>query len=322
MGQNLILNPGFELINDCPTALKQLEYAKGWQRANAGTPELFHNCGLKSKTTEPYEGEGMAGAIFLSEFSGSIEYLQTRLTDSLKGGKNYCLSYYIRLSQNSLIAINKIGAYFSKERLMSPDWKRFRKYPQVVNKNVVDNVDDWIKVEGSFKAKGGERYITIGNFYEKHYLIEKMMSNGANDRTVYYYMDNVNLFEVSGGCNSILREREPIRLEQSWSHIIYFEKDAFELSELEAVKLDAFIKQLPKPLYHLIKIEGHTDKDATFEYNIQLSQNRANQVKERMANLGLSNTYTTWSGEEKPTNREMSKEEKAKNRRVTITVER
>lgn len=322
LGQNLIENPGFEMLNECPTGLRQLEYAIGWQRANAGTPELFHRCGFKDQFVEPFEGDAMAGVIFLSDLSGSIEYLQTRLLDSLKKEKHYRLSYYIRLSQNSLVAINKIGAYFSKERLVSPDWKRFKKNPQVVNNNVVDNVDEWIKVEKAFIARGGEQYMTIGNFYEKHYLVEKRMDQGGYDRTVYYYIDKVDLYEVSEGCNFLKEERNPSRVDQKWTHILYFDKDTYEISKLELIQLEEFINQLPRPLYHLIKIEGHTDKDATFEYNVQLSQNRANRIKEIMANLGLSNTYTQWSGEQKPMNMDLTEEEKAKNRRVTITVER
>ena len=76
--------------------------------------------------------------------------------------------------------------------------------------------------------------MTIGNFYEKHYLIEqrvksgeRRMRNGANDRTVYYYLDNINLYPVSGGCNAIVREVEPVKIEKKWSHIVYFEKDIY-----------------------------------------------------------------------------------------------
>ncbi len=321
-GQNLIPNPGFELLNRCPTGVRQLEYAQYWQRANAGTPELFHSCGFSSNV-RPFEGQGMAGVIFLSDVSSSIEYLQTPLTDTLSKGRKYCLNYYIRLSELSPVAINKIGVYFSQERLVSPDWKRFKKRPQIINQNVVDNTDEWVKVEGTYTAKGGEKFITIGNFYEKHYLIEKPMNQNARDWTVYYFLDKIELYETSEGCSSLLKDKEPLtEKEAKWKHIVYFEKDQFKISDDELSKLDEFIQQLPSPLYHPVKIEGHTDMDATFEYNVELSQKRANKVKERMINFELKNLYVTWSGEKLPLNLEKSAGEKALNRRVTITVER
>ncbi|MDB9964569.1 hypothetical protein OAD50_05815 [Vicingaceae bacterium] len=80
--QNLNPNPGFEEVHVCPTGLRQLELAKHWFGANAGTPELFHNCGLKASIS-PKSGDGMAGVIFLSEIGSSLEYLQVELIDTL-----------------------------------------------------------------------------------------------------------------------------------------------------------------------------------------------------------------------------------------------
>jgi len=188
---------------------------------------------------------------------------------------------------------------------------------------VVDNVNRWIKVEGSFKAKGGEQYVTIGNFYEKHFLKEKEMNRRAIDWTIYYYLDNIDLFEVSAGCASFHKEREPQNdKEVLRSHVVYFMKGSDKISKEEMNKLEIFFLQLPENILSPIKIEGHTDKDASFEYNLELSQNRSDAVRKSLIKFGLKNIYTTWSGESKPMNLEQTKEQKAMNRRVTITVER
>ncbi|MDB9964570.1 OmpA family protein [Vicingaceae bacterium] len=108
----------------------------------------------------------------------------------------------------------------------------------------------------------------------------------------------------------------------SWSHVVYFEKDKFSISENELLRLDQFIEHLPLPIFYSIKVEGHADQDASIEHNLQLSQKRADVVKERMSNFNLQNIYTSWSGEREIIYLGVQEEGKSKNRRVTITVER
>ena len=67
-------------------------------------------------------------------------------------------------------------------------------------------------------------------------------------------------------------------------------------------------------------MEGHADQDASIEYNLQLSQKRADVVKARMSNFNLKNIYTSWSGEREIIYLGAQEEGKSKNRRVTITV--
>ena len=103
----------------------------------------------------------------------------------------------------------------------------------------------------------------------------------------------------------------------SWSHVVYFEKDKFSISENELLRLDQFIEQLPLPIFYPIKVEGHADQDASIEHNIQLSQKRADVVKERMSNFNLQNIYTSWSGEREIIYLGVQEEGKSKNRRVS-----
>ena len=315
--QNLIPNPGFEEVHACPTGVRQLELAKHWFGANAGTPELFHNCGFKAPIS-PKSGNGMAGVIFLSEISSSLEYLQIELTDSLVAGEEYEFSFYIRLSVNSLIAINKIGVFFSRNGLYSNLWVRFQNRPQLVFEQAADQSHTWQKLQATYTAKGGEKYITIGNYFAKHFVTEKIVNSAAKDRTTYYYVDDFYL----GKERITVPDLPPSSTKVRWSHIVYFEKDEYSISENELLRLDQFIQQLPLPIFYPIKVEGHADQDASIEYNMQLSQKRADQVKARMSIFNLQNVYTSWSGEREIIYLGAEEEGKSKNRRVTITIER
>ena len=315
--QNLIPNPGFEEFHACPTGLRQLELAKHWSGANAGTPELFHSCGFRASVS-PNSGEGCAGVIFLSEAASFVEYLQVELTDSLQKGEEYVFSFYTRLSNSSLIGINKIGVYLSKNGLYRNLWVRFTNQPQIVFNEVAESTDSWQKLSATYTAKGGERFITVGNFFAKHFLTEKIVNKAATDRTSYYYVDDFYL----GKSKAFSAHTAPPRATTIWTHVVYFEKDSASISSIELNRLDEFINQLPSPFFYPIKVEGHTDQDASVEYNMQLSQARANEVKQRMSNFNLQNVYTSWSGEENTVYKGDKKSEMAKNRRVTITVER
>jgi len=321
--QNLIPNPGFETYSSCPDGFRQFNKAHYWKGANAGTPELFHDCGFTS-SARPYEGEGMAGVILLCDYDNGVEYLQVELLDSLKKGQRYCLSYQIKLKDNSPIAIDKVGAYFSRERLYSPNWTPFRKFPQVKSSAVLGaKSKDWQKVDATFEAKGGERFMTFGNFYARYYLNEKQVSSNRGDWTSYYYIDNFELYAVEGSCGDMFKVNSPdLEKNISWTHIVYFDVNKFTINKEEKLKLEEFINQLPPNLFQPVKVAGHTDSDAGLAYNLQLSQSRVQTVVKFLNANGIRNTYLSWLGEENPLNNNLSETEKASNRRVEIIIER
>ena len=324
--QNLIPNPGFEDFNSCPDGLRQLNKAKFWQEANAGTPELFHDCGFTT-TIRPFEGEGMAGIILLCDYDNGVEYLQVKLSDSLKKKQLYCFSYDIKIDEKSPIAINKVGAYFSRERIYSPNWTPFRKSPQIESSSVLGGDNKaWQKVQGTFKAKGGERFMTFGNFYARYYLQEKLVEYEEWDKggwSSYYYLDNFELYEIESSCGIKFEIATPKPEEEIvWRHTVYFEVDKFMLSPDEKFKLEQFIQQLPPRFFQPIRVAGHTDSDAGLSYNLQLSQSRAQTVSRFLNANGLRNTYLSSLGEEKPVNENLTESEKAFNRRVEIIINR
>lgn len=113
------------------------------------------------------------------------EYIETELKDKLQKGETYHLSFYVSLSEYSPEAVATIGGLLSSKMisdtcrtmLTQNDIKvsesgikqKLATYykPQVVNpfaKPLVDTIN-WMKIEGDFVAEGGEKFLTIGNFY-------------------------------------------------------------------------------------------------------------------------------------------------------------
>jgi outer membrane protein OmpA-like peptidoglycan-associated protein len=69
-----------------------------------------------------------------------------------------------------------------------------------------------------------------------------------------------------------------------------------------------------------IRLEGHTDNNGTDDYNLTLSRNRVNAVKEFLVANGVdaSRIETSFYGETKPIADNQSEEGKSKNRRVEM----
>ncbi len=109
-----------------------------------------------------------------------------------------------------------------------------------------------------------------------------------------------------------------------------FDFDSTELSNTARDKL-AYIVQLcleESALERDILVIGHTDSKGTEKYNLELSQDRAVQVKDALLELGLqsSRITTAWYGDSQPivpntfSDGSDNEEGRAINRRVEIVI--
>lgn len=107
-------------------------------------------------------------------------------------------------------------------------------------------------------------------------------------------------------------------------HIVYFAVDSYSLSANEQQRLEVFVRTTLSDTTGLrLKFVGHTDADASNEYNATLSQNRVKTVQRSFEKYGIRNPIeATWLGEDQPLNTNGTQEEKRMNRRVEIFLER
>ncbi|SEN09890.1 Outer membrane protein OmpA [bacterium A37T11] len=90
-------------------------------------------------------------------------------------------------------------------------------------------------------------------------------------------------------------------------------------AKTEIAKLVKLLKQHPGAA---IQVDGHTDATGEAEYNLWLSDKRANSVKAYAMQLGMNGDLisTKGYGMEKPVASNKTKEGRQKNRRVEITI--
>lgn len=343
-GQNLVYNPSFELYTNCPQHLGSFHKdVLHWSAPTAGSTDYFNACSEAMGTPEnfngaqrPRFGEGYAG-IYLYAPDDYREYLQANLITGLVKGERYLVSFYVSLAERSDFAISDFGLCFSDQAVVSPIKNTLTKMQLYKNKGhqftfldlkngkYLKNSRDWYKVEGAFTAKGGERYLVIGNFKNniqtrKHHL-KKRAKQGA-----YYYIDMVEVRPE----RSVLSKNKLLAVGQSGKGEIYrldkthvfkdvlFVFDDHLLSATAMTELDRvydFMKADPKLS---IEINGHTDDIGSPRYNQKLSKKRCQAVVRYLKGLGLQANRIRWKahGSQVPVAENTTEEGRAKNRRV------
>ena len=120
--------------------------------------------------------------------------------------------------------------------------------------------------------------------------------------------------EVGPASNDGCPEWEELEIKPT----IYFDFDKAVLKEEGKIKLDKVIETLSESKAYDVVVEGHTCNIGTDEYNMDLSERRAQAVVKYMLSKGISNTYvgSNYYGEEQPAVPNTSIENRRLNRRV------
>ncbi len=103
---------------------------------------------------------------------------------------------------------------------------------------------------------------------------------------------------------------------------VYFATNKYDINSESANtlnKLAGIFKEYPNTL---VLVEGHTDNTGSAEYNMGLSQRRAQSVTSFLVSQGISSgRFTTkWYGEDQPKYDNSTADGRAKNRRVEIAI--
>jgi len=180
--------------NPCPTSYIQAIKCKHWFSPTYSSPDYF-NCDLQ-QVKVGHSGKGYMGIIayLIDGYWDTLgdyayrEYIKTRLKEKLKNDTYYCVTFYTRTSIGiSSHFANNLGFYFSNDSFVKnfhyPPYYAsevkdmfnyiqtdyFYAHPQIIKddttwfSNLYDSTN-WTKIQVVWLPKGGEEFITIGNF--------------------------------------------------------------------------------------------------------------------------------------------------------------
>lgn len=229
---NLIPNPSFEEKNGCPDFITMYSYEFGiivtdWRADDANplntpvagnTPDYFNSCAIGDFVGVPQnfsgyqqakDGDGYVGLSYgyqdsslTGEDRHTSEYIFSQLQEPLVANQVYTFTMYASLADSLEYAANQLGALFIdtlpfEGGYITSDFIS-NHTPQILGTELINDKNNWTKIEGTFTAQGNEQYIIIGHFPDPETL--EVQHNGIEmDYTdyfvTYYYIDNVSLME-------------------------------------------------------------------------------------------------------------------------------
>lgn len=343
LSQNLVPNPGFEQFFSCPQSINtnktNTKIAPYWNSPSYGTPDLYNKCskyqmGIQNATgfTNPFSGDGFAGIITWEGKKGYREYLQVELNEPLKAGHVYSVSFYYKLSSYSKYSADRIGFYMSntdafyKQDTPIPVRSSFTK---IKEKPMDIATGSWEHFAVEYIAKGGERYLTIGNFDDNKitqtfHLSFVTSQEPMLEQAAYYYLDEVSVIEKPKVFeNSIAITEEEVKQTKSFVlKKVSFDHDSDSLLRGSFEELNKILQLLnAQPSWKIILI-GHTDNVGAAEYNQLLSERRANAIRDFLVSNGIEQNriQTKGYGSSRPLVDEKNDSDRRQNRRVEFKL--
>lgn len=152
--QNLVPNPGFEDVTEEGVAV--------WVQP----PEPYYHH-EDSSQGDPHSGQHYNG---LCMYNHDIcEYMSVKLTEPMLAGQEYCLKFYIRLAEFKAVRFrlnDGIGILFSgKSGDVSRKLYRYEQPSVFARFHLMDDRFEWVEMQCNYIASGGEKYMTVGNFF-------------------------------------------------------------------------------------------------------------------------------------------------------------
>lgn len=359
--QNLINNPSFEEKNCCPDGYSQFHCTNIWTRPTRGTSDYYNGC--KNKFYNPevkvpqnffgyqaaFDGDAYVG-IYTFYKDSYREYIQMELDSALTKGKKYGFSIQTSLADKAGIAVNSLGVAFSdtlvKQRSLLFTLELPHEILQNRSKSFLNNKEKWTDLYIDYIAKGGEKFIIIGNFLDNNAMDTIPAVTAETERSerfaAYYYLDNICFapWKDDNTCTCFNNGQPPI-IKQEYSEIstiikedipkvgekfilknIYFETAKATLLPESNHALDSLYHLLIKYPMMEINIGGHTDSEGEHQYNLVLSESRALAVYTYLVERGISSLRLDFKGFGKiqPIATNETKAGRQMNRRVEFEV--
>jgi hypothetical protein len=173
---------------------------------------------------EAKSGDAYAGFFMLASDAQNMvvvfykEYIEVKLLQPLTKNYLYNFELYYTISGDQSFEINPDGYYPITIEALLTDTVVYRTI-DTTTPNYVENIQthaqlshilptqldttSWLKMSYDFRAKGGERYLTIGNFDD--------VSNLSHYKGILVYIDDVSLTYIGPDTTPIL-EPEPVQL--------------------------------------------------------------------------------------------------------------
>jgi len=309
LGQNLILNPGFENYKACPTNITNFNaLVEDVSLPTSSSGDYFNTCGANDfaiplnfkGTQEAAEGSGYAGLYFYA-LNDYREYIQLNTSKTLREKFPYKISLKVSLAETSSFGLKNMSIVLTNSRVRRPhssaltaskidlqEGIEFYEVKLTADKSL-SSTDGWITLSGEFEAKGFEQHIIVGNFKDNNNTQLLKNENPVLSKDFsYYYIDDF-----------MLEEQPRINYEEDKIYVLErnpFEPKGYELDKEAIASVKKIFKFLKDNAEVQMKITGHSDNVGNPEYNKFISSLRARAVALYLKKLGIDDNRVVWEG--------------------------
>ena len=329
--QNLVPDSSFESVHRLPTKKENsLTCTKDWMSPTEGASDYYHNDSKRHTGVprnvfgrqKPHTGNAYAGICVRANF---IEYVQTKLTDTLIKDQEYLVEFYLCKAERSIGSVKEFGVLFTPKMTWGLTNKGILASPHIefLKPSGFKKKDTWMKFSAVYKANGDEAAFILGPF-----------KNSKSKRFrgfAHYYIDDVSINPINVLVDTAIQAIEPeiqkeeflpsvgrtIRLEN-----VFFSTNESILLPNSYAELDQLVNYLMEEPKANIHISGHTDNTGSEELNFVLSEARSEAVANYLSSKNISETRISFSGHgsEMPIASNDTDEGKQQNRRVEFTI--
>ncbi|MEM8928622.1 MAG: OmpA family protein [Bacteroidota bacterium] len=309
MGQNLILNAGFEDYSSCPsnfTSLNAVLQEVSLPTSSSG--DYFNQCSNEDfgiptnfKGNQPAaEGNGYLGLYFYA-LNDYREYVQLGTQAVLREKFPHKISFKVSLAEASTLALKNMSVILTNGKLRLPNSTtltterlnlqkglQFQEVPLKADRSMADT-EGWITLQGEFEAKGFETHLLVGNFNDNGdtSLLDHVGALIPSDFS-YYFVDDFQLEELP----RVNYEKDKIYVLEHKP----FEPKGYELDDAAIASIKKIFKYLRENAEVQLKITGHSTDAGTPEYNKFVSSLRARAVALYLKKLGINDERIVWEG--------------------------
>jgi len=198
---NLVPNPSFENVIQCPFSFGLEAYTSDWKSARE-TPDYYNSCATWWGTSIPtnlygyqqaYAGNAYIGMLtYRSDSSLYTEAVSVQLTTPLSIGQTYYVSFRLNLTidnfTESNTANNKIGIQFSTVSYSPSNPSPINNFAHVWSDSIITDTLNWSVIKSSFVADSNYSYLSLGNFFDKQFVDSVVYGSNFG---AYYYFDDV-----------------------------------------------------------------------------------------------------------------------------------
>lgn len=354
--QNLVSNGGFEDENICTEYTKNCA-PEAWI-ATSLTANYFFDDSVNAFSGRHFVGIS-AGNLYRV---GVRNFIRSRLVCGLQPGHQYKVEFAIRSRH---WVLDSIGVYFSENDFLFEKTSFRQIIPQLWSADIAGNAERlpsvWHQLSFIYTATGKEGYITIGNFKREDH---KKIKSAEYKNDYYFFLDEISVTAIDPDEKICLQadsvrseiysenERHDLLMRKIYLYTkrppavlplpktiqappqvidtliipdIFFETASYALNAKSHQALDSFANAVRTKQIDSIVIEGHTDSVGKYEYNLTLSVNRANSVKDYLLNHQLAKGnlyYTRGYSYLKPVADNQTARGRSQNRRVELFLYR